>query len=116
MSARFLDLTASVQLVTEECCNCGSIFAMSRDFYSRARADTGISFYCPAGHKQHYTSAKTVDMVEAELKREREASERLRERVENNRFIERLNREIPEFEAALASKLAAITTSPGGTV
>lgn len=43
-----------IQMITEECCNCGVSFAMTADFQKRKRQDRTI-FYCPAGHKQHYT-------------------------------------------------------------
>lgn len=39
---------------TETCCKCGIAFAMTVDFQRRRRADRG-TFYCPAGHGQHYT-------------------------------------------------------------
>lgn len=41
-------------LVIEECCACGITFAMPADMQRRRREDHG-SFFCPAGHAQHYT-------------------------------------------------------------
>lgn len=46
---------AELRLETEECCNCHMVFAMPADFRRRALNDRGLWFYCPAGHKQHYT-------------------------------------------------------------
>ena len=41
-------------LETEECCNCGILFAMP-DYMMKRLQDNGGSFYCPNGHSQHYT-------------------------------------------------------------
>jgi hypothetical protein len=49
-------------LVTEECCNCGIVFAMPTFLERRAREDNEVWFYCPNGHKQHYTTSE-VDRV-----------------------------------------------------
>ena len=40
-------------LEVEECCNCHMAFAMTTQFV-RARRKDHNSFYCPAGHSQHY--------------------------------------------------------------
>lgn len=42
-----------VRYVTEQCCNCGMAFAMTEDFRARRKKDK-TTFYCPAGHAQHY--------------------------------------------------------------
>lgn len=55
----------TAQLNVEYCCDCGMPFAMTADFQKRRRDDHG-SFYCPAGHSQHYTGK-----TEAEKQRER---------------------------------------------
>lgn len=65
--------TSQTTFVVEDCCNCGIQFALTRDFYDRAQADNSVWFYCPNGHKQHYTEGK---VQEANRKR-REAEERL---------------------------------------
>lgn len=56
-------------LTVEECCACGMKFAMPSDFQARKMREAGTTFYCPAGHAQHYMG-KTFD---AQL---REAKER----------------------------------------
>lgn len=53
-----------VHFVTEECCNCGTPFAMPSAF-QRQRLEDGRDFYCPAGHAQHYT-----ETTEQRLRRE----------------------------------------------
>ena len=48
-------LNVQVELETEECCVCGLTFAMPASFKASARKDHSKTFYCPAGHIQHYT-------------------------------------------------------------
>lgn len=55
-----MQYTTDITLETEECCNCGMVFAMTADFAKRRRKD-GKSFYCPAGHSQHYVIGKTEE-------------------------------------------------------
>lgn len=45
-----------VTLVTETCCSCGTIFAISENLKSSRKKDKGL-FYCPNGHSQHYTQS-----------------------------------------------------------
>jgi hypothetical protein len=62
MSLRGVTLTEEVQLVTETCCACGALFAMSTEFQQQRRRDRS-SFYCPAGHGQHYTGKPTEQQL-----------------------------------------------------
>jgi hypothetical protein len=59
-------LTYTKQLVTEECCNCGVTFAMPVDLRNQLLNDPSRWFYCPNGHRQHYTG-KTEAQKAAEL-------------------------------------------------
>lgn len=51
---------------TEECCDCGMLFAITNDFMRRRKKDHGL-FYCPAGHGQHYTGRTEEQKLKAEL-------------------------------------------------
>lgn len=51
----------------EHCCNCGMAFAMTRDFHRRRLENKGSSFYCPAGHGQHYTGPTEAQKLKKEL-------------------------------------------------
>lgn len=62
---KFVDNT---WFVTETCCNCGMQFAMTEDFQRRRREDRK-SFYCPAGHVQHYTGPSEAQKLKIELER-----------------------------------------------
>ncbi|MCA0318194.1 MAG: hypothetical protein LCH88_09010 [Proteobacteria bacterium] len=68
---RNITISASIELVTEQCCNCGMAFAMTADFKKRRLKDRQ-SFYCPAGHSQHYTGKSKEDQLAEELSRERQ--------------------------------------------
>lgn len=62
-----------VKLVIEECCNCGVVFAMTRELRDRRQGDKQ-SFYCPNGHGQSYTGKSKADL-ERELKDARRDTE-----------------------------------------
>ena len=66
MANRNQAISFQSELMIEECCNCGMLFAMSSDF-QRRRRDSGEFFYCPSGHSQHYTES-TVDKLKRDLK------------------------------------------------
>lgn len=55
--------TAAGNFVIEECCNCGMAFAMTSDFQKRRREDKK-TFYCPAGHQQHYVGESAADRAQ----------------------------------------------------
>lgn len=63
--ARFVE---KAWLETVTCCNCGMLFAMTEDF-KRRRHDDHETFYCPAGHAQHYTGATEAQKLKRELER-----------------------------------------------
>lgn len=76
-----------VELAIEECCNCGVLFGMTARFQQECRND-GRWFYCPNGHKQHYSlseidrlkgelaqAAKNVEMAEMRARQSRERAD-----------------------------------------
>lgn len=65
-----------IEFVTEECCNCGLPFAMTKDF-QRRRINDHKNFYCPSGHSQHYageTEAKKLSKKLEQKQRQLEAA------------------------------------------
>lgn len=50
---RMTALTVKVEMITEECCNCGVLFAFTEDTYDKFRR-TKQQFFCPYGHGQSY--------------------------------------------------------------
>ena len=60
-----------MQLITEECCDCGMAFAMTNDFYERRRKDHD-DFYCPSGHGQHYTGKTEEQKLKERLEQEQQ--------------------------------------------
>src|SRR3990167_9140447 len=68
----FRRATADIQvgMVTEACCNCGVLFAMTADFDKERRRDHKL-FYCPSGHAQSFGENDT----ERELRATRECLE-----------------------------------------
>lgn len=75
---RALTLAGTLDLVTEECCNCGVLFAVTTDFRQRcldSRGPSGKVFYCPNGHRQWYTGKTEAQLAQ-------EAAARLATQVE----------------------------------
>ena len=53
-------------MVTEECCVCGILFAMTSDF-EKARRKDKKDFSCPNGHKQHYLGETKEDRLQRQV-------------------------------------------------
>ena len=49
-------------LVIVHCYKCGIAFGMQKEFNERCHNDSDISFYCPKGHSQIYTSNKVAKL------------------------------------------------------
>ena len=54
-----------IKYVSVSCCECGIVFRMEEE-YHQGLMDSGNSFYCPNGHRQHY-SESTVSKLEKQL-------------------------------------------------
>ena len=108
MSVRGHTIVEEITLVTETCCNCGVLFAMTQEFI-REKRDQGTSgsFYCPNGHGQHYLGKSLKDQV-AEAKR-RQAS------AEEDARVFRTERDAAkrEVNAARRRAKAALCPVPG---
>jgi hypothetical protein len=63
----------TVTLETEECCNCGIVFAMP-DYLRKRLLTQGGNFYCPNGHSQHYTKSENQRLREKLDEQTREAT------------------------------------------
>lgn len=61
----------NIRFEVVHCCRCGIAFAMTADFQGRRRNDHA-TFYCPAGHEQHYTGPTEAQKLKAELDRKAE--------------------------------------------
>ena len=101
-------IVEQITLVTEECCECHVLFAITRSHKDKLLelAETG-SFYCPNGHAQHYRGRSLQHQL-AEAKR-REASAREDVRILAN---ER-DRAKRELTAARRRAKAALCPVPG---
>lgn len=53
-------ITELVTLVTETCCSCNVVFAMTDEMTKRLR-QSHDTFYCPAGHGQRYLGKSDVE-------------------------------------------------------
>lgn len=71
MRGNVLRLQQTLEIYTEECCNCGVLFGMTKQHKQERSKDHGW-FYCPNGHAQHYTSESDAEK-NARLLREEQA-------------------------------------------
>lgn len=62
-TVRSVTLTETVDLVTEQCCACGVLFAMTSNFNQQCRDNPDKWFYCPVGHRQHYTGQSLAEKL-----------------------------------------------------
>lgn len=68
-------------LETEYCCSCGCLFAMEESFMKQRVRDRG-TFYCPAGHQQHYTGKTEEQKLREQLGAEQRRAASLQGRAE----------------------------------
>lgn len=65
------------------CCRCNVIFFLPPDLHNTARRDETVWFYCPHGHRQHFSAGES----EADkLRRERD---RLKQQIARHRDVSR---------------------------
>lgn len=75
-------ITFEQELVTETCCNCGILFAMTADLQRKLRDEKpGTTFYCPVGHGQHYTNQSEAQKLKEQLDAQRRRAERAEQAV-----------------------------------
>jgi hypothetical protein len=68
-----------VTIETVSCCSCGVLFGMPEQML-RARRDDGQEFFCPSGHRQHFTETEA-----ARLRKKLESTERSLKYVQTSR-------------------------------
>ncbi|HEV8211638.1 MAG TPA: hypothetical protein VGP77_16040 [Vicinamibacterales bacterium] len=93
-----LTLQTETEFFIESCFACGCQFAMTTDFKDN-RMRLKDTFYCPAGHAQHYTGKSDKELRREAEARERAALDQLQAAEAENRRIKR--------EAAAERKAAA---------
>ena len=76
---RGLTITVERQLVTETCCNCGVLFAMTKEFkqgkLDNRHKHNQRTFYCPNGHAQWYVGETEAQKLKRELEQAQRAKE-----------------------------------------
>ena len=76
-------VSALISFHTEQCCNCGMAFAMTKSFYNRKRKNHE-RFYCPAGHGQHYAGESEEEKLKEQLSREKLERQGAEDRAEKS--------------------------------
>lgn len=83
-----LPRTVMIMLEPVCCCVCGMWFGLDSTFRQRAGDDSDVWFYCPQGHKQHFTVSKVIEREQREHQERRARTyrghlTRIRRRVGN---------------------------------
>ena len=69
-----LVIRQAVEFRTETCCNCGVLFAMTKDFYeARYSEKERGTFYCPNGHPQCYLGKSDAEKAKEAAQRAQQA-------------------------------------------
>jgi hypothetical protein len=79
-----MSFTKTITMETEICCNCGIPFAIPSDFRSNLLNDSDKWFYCPNGHRQHYSESRETKLrkeAEAALHKKEEELSRMHNRL-----------------------------------
>jgi hypothetical protein len=103
-------ITYTGVLVVEECCVCGMTFAMPEDFQRQKRKKTAstLTFYCPAGHSQHYTG----ESAEQREKRWRHEAEARARAIEDQFKAERKSHSATKGQLTKVKRRAAAGVCP----
>lgn len=96
----------SVTMTQTECPECGMAFAITERFEQERRKDGG-TFYCPAGHRQHYGDGK-VEIQRREIERLKQNEARLIDEANEAKALA----EKADAHAKRISKRAAAGTCP----
>jgi len=96
-----IEYAVKTEMVTEECCNCGILFAFTKDFEERKRNDHEY-FYCPRGHAQHYTGKSEAEKLKFQLDQTQGEVARIRQQrdsalleiTQKNKEINRISKRI----------------------
>lgn len=74
-----LGIQTQLDFVTEECCTCHVLFAMTRAHYNRVFNKKHTKFYCPNGHEQWYEGQTEAEKLREQLKAQEAETERQRQ-------------------------------------
>lgn len=92
-----VQVTVKVDLVTETCITCGTVFGIAATRH-KWLMDHHETFYCPAGHNQYYPAKSDVEKLREELSQERSES----------RQLNLLNKQLAEQRDGALKNLAAV--------
>jgi hypothetical protein len=79
-------LNATVTFVTEDCCECGVPFAMTKEFKDR-KVNDHSRFFCPSGHGQSYVGKTEEERLRERLERVQIERDHAREETRRARAV-----------------------------
>lgn len=74
------EIALQEKLFTVHCASCGMLFALTKDFEERRRADHK-QFFCPSGHSNHWDAETDVEKA----RRERDVARQQIARIEDEK-------------------------------
>lgn len=94
-----LSFTVTTTMIVEICCSCGVAFGIPSDLRNEFKADENKWFYCPNGHRQHYSESEATRLQRelrqaqaAKERAERDLTNQMKLRAEADRKLKRLNK------------------------
>lgn len=97
----------TITMVTEICCSCGICFGIPSYFQDTLRNHPENGFYCPNGHKQHYSQSEEKKLrikaenkvIEAEIK----ANNAIVEKIQIESQLKKANRDLNRLNNSICS-------------
>jgi hypothetical protein len=87
----------SMTLETEDCCNCGIVFAMP-EYLKKKLLTSGGTFYCPNGHPQHYTKTEVIKLREMLEKANRQNTDLAEQKIRAEQEALRVQKELKRMK------------------
>lgn len=75
--------TVFVTLEAETCYKCGIAFGLSSALMKYLKDHKGTTFYCPAGHPQHYIGETEEDRLRRQVEQEKKRTEWAKQEARN---------------------------------
>lgn len=90
----------TTDMVAECCCNCGIPFLIPDNYYKMLKR-TGVSFYCPNGHGQHYSVGETeAQKLKRQLQqKENELAQATSSKIQLENQLNKANKKLKQVAA-----------------
>jgi hypothetical protein len=95
---RNVTYSKTIVMVTENCSNCGILFAMPQDYIEEMRR-TEKTFCCPNGHKLHYSESEATKLKKQLQQKENELSNKVIQNIQLENQLNNVNKKLKKVAA-----------------